>query len=56
MSASDKANANRSAASPLPPKIAALLRESGWIAMLLLALYLALILITFNKEIGRAHV
>ena len=56
MSAGDKANANRSAASPLPPKIAALLRESGWIAMLLLALYLALILITFNKaDPGWSH-
>jgi len=49
MSSADKANANRSAATPLPPKIAGLLRETGWIAMLLLALYLALILFTFDK-------
>lgn len=49
MSSADKANANRSATAPLPPKIAGLLRETGWIAMLLLALYLALILFTFDK-------
>jgi DNA segregation ATPase FtsK/SpoIIIE, S-DNA-T family len=49
MSSADKANANRSAVAPLPPKIAGLLRETGWIAMLLLALYLALILFTFDK-------
>ena len=47
MISGDKANANRSAETPLPPKIAALLRESGWIAMLLLALYLALIVPLF---------
>ena len=50
MISGDKANANRSAETPLPPKIAALLRESGWIAMLLLALYLALILFTYSKS------
>jgi S-DNA-T family DNA segregation ATPase FtsK/SpoIIIE len=56
MIAGDKANASRSAANPLPPKIAGLLRESGWIAMLLLALYLALILLTFNKgDPGWSH-
>jgi len=56
MSSADKANANRSAAAPLPPKIAGLLRETGWIAMLLLALYLALILYTFHKgDPGWSH-
>jgi len=56
MISGEKANANRSAANPLPPKIAALLRESGWIAMLLLALYLALILFTFHKgDPGWSH-
>ena len=56
MNSGDKANANRSAASPLPPKISALLRESGWIAMLLLALYLALVLFTFSKaDPGWSH-
>jgi hypothetical protein len=33
MISGDKANANRSATNPLSPKIAALLRESGWIGM-----------------------
>ena len=56
MISGDRANANRSAANPLPPKIAALLRESGWIAMLLLALYVALILFTYNKgDPGWSH-
>ena len=56
MIAGDKANANRSAENPLPPKIAALLRESGWISMLLLTLYLALILFTFSKgDPGWSH-
>ena len=56
MSSADKANANRSAAAPLPPKIAGLLRETGWIAMLLVALYLALILFTFHKgDPGWSH-
>ena len=50
MISGDKANQSRSAATPLPPRIAALLRESGWIAMSLLALYLALILFTYSKS------
>ncbi|MBE0612738.1 MAG: DNA translocase FtsK 4TM domain-containing protein [Burkholderiales bacterium] len=35
---------------PLPGKIAALLRESKWFALLALALYLLLILLTFDKS------
>ena len=34
---------------PLPGKIAALLRESKWFALLALALYLLLVLVTFDK-------
>ena len=39
----------RTARNPLPPKIAALLRESWWFALLALALYLLLILSTYHK-------
>lgn len=38
------------AENPLPPKIAALLRESWWLAVVALASYLTLILFTFNKS------
>ena len=47
---SDKTRLNRSAENPLPPKIASLLRESWWLALVALALYLALILLTFDKS------
>ncbi len=41
---------------PLPGKIAALLRESKWFALVAVALYLALILFTFNKaDPGWSH-
>ena len=41
---------------PLPGKIAALLRESKWFALVAVALYLALILVTFNKaDPGWSH-
>src|ERR1019366_341686 len=40
---------NRTNTPPLPGKIAALLRESKWLALLALALYLLLILVTFDK-------
>ncbi len=53
---SDKAGPNRSAKNPLPPRIAALLRESWWLALVALALYLALILFTFDKaDPGWSH-
>src|SRR3990172_1171214 len=47
---SEKARSNRSAENPLPPKIASLVRESWWLALVALALYLALILFTFDKS------
>jgi len=52
----DKTGAFRSADNPLPPQIAALLRESWWLAIVVLALYLALILFTFDKaDPGWSH-
>src|SRR3979490_2185577 len=51
-----KAGTRRAAENPLPPKIAALLRESWWLSVVALALYLALILFTFNKaDPGWSH-
>lgn len=53
---SEKTGSGRSAENPLPPKIASLLRESWWLAVVALALYLALILFTFNKaDPGWSH-
>ena len=47
---------NRTATPPLPGKIAALLRESKWFALLALALYLLLVLVTFDKaDPGWSH-
>ena len=46
----EKAHLNHAAENPLPPKIASLLRESWWLAWVALALYLALILLTFDKS------
>jgi S-DNA-T family DNA segregation ATPase FtsK/SpoIIIE len=40
----------KAAKNPLPPKIAALLRESWWLALLALALYLLLVLYTYDKS------
>ncbi len=46
----------RAAKNPLPPKIASLVRESGWFALLILALYLALALSTYHKaDPGWSH-
>jgi len=45
---SEKAGKPRVAGNPLPPKIAALLRESWWFGLVALALYLLLILVTYN--------
>jgi S-DNA-T family DNA segregation ATPase FtsK/SpoIIIE len=48
--------AARAAKNPLPPKLAALVRESWLFALLGLALYLALILYTYNKaDPGWSH-
>ena len=53
---SEKAGSGRSDENPLPPKIASLLRESWWLAVVALALYLALVLFTFNKaDPGWSH-
>jgi S-DNA-T family DNA segregation ATPase FtsK/SpoIIIE len=41
---------------PLPPKLAALLRESWWLAFVALALYLALVLVTYApSDPGWSH-
>jgi S-DNA-T family DNA segregation ATPase FtsK/SpoIIIE len=45
---SEKEGKSKVAGNPLPPKIAALLRESWWFALVALALYLLLILVTYN--------
>jgi S-DNA-T family DNA segregation ATPase FtsK/SpoIIIE len=51
-----KTGAAAPAKNPLPPKIAALLRESWWFALLAVALYLLLILYTYNKaDPGWSH-
>ncbi len=53
---SDKTSGVRTAKNPLPPKIAALLRESWWLALLALALYLLLVLYTYHKtDPGWSH-
>ncbi len=46
---SEKTSA-RAAKNPLPPKLAALVREFWWFALLAIALYLALIFYTYNKS------
>jgi len=56
MPSSDHALHSQTARNPLPPKIASLLRESWWLALLGLALYLLLILFTYNKaDPGWSH-
>jgi len=53
---SEKAGGSRVAGNPLPPKIAALLRESWWIALLAIALYLFLVLVTYHQgDPGWSH-
>src|SRR5450756_1003453 len=41
---------NRTDTPPLPGKVAALLRESKWFALVALAIYLLLVLVTFDKS------
>jgi S-DNA-T family DNA segregation ATPase FtsK/SpoIIIE len=48
--AREKSGGSRSAPNPLPPRIAALVRESWWFALLALALYLLLVLYTYDKS------
>ncbi len=53
---SDKTGSSRAAENPLPPNIASLLRESWWLAVVALALYLTLILFTYSKaDPGWSH-
>jgi S-DNA-T family DNA segregation ATPase FtsK/SpoIIIE len=52
----EKTPGSRAARNPLPPKIASLLRESGWFALLAVALYLLLVLYTYHKaDPGWSH-
>ncbi len=54
--ARDKYSASKAAPNPLPPKLAALLRESWWLAFLAAALYLLLVLLSFHKgDPGWSH-
>ncbi len=56
MLAGDKAPVAKAARNPLPPKLAALLRESWWLAFLAGALYLSLILYTYSRgDPGWSH-
>ena len=50
MLCSEKAGVQKVAGNPLPPKIAALLRESWWLALVAIAAYLLLILLSFNAQ------
>jgi DNA segregation ATPase FtsK/SpoIIIE, S-DNA-T family len=45
---SEKVGTVKEAGNPLPPRIAALLRESWWLALVAIALYLLLVLFTYN--------
>ncbi|HVY05971.1 MAG TPA: DNA translocase FtsK 4TM domain-containing protein, partial [Burkholderiales bacterium] len=45
-----KSAAQKVSRKPLPPKIAALLRESWWLLLIGAALYLVLILATYSKN------
>ena len=44
------ADENSAARNPLPPRIASLIRESSWIAMLAVVLFLLVILLTYSKS------
>jgi DNA segregation ATPase FtsK/SpoIIIE, S-DNA-T family len=51
-----KASAQKQPRKPLPPKVAALLRESWWLLLVGAALYLVLILFTYSKaDPGWSH-
>ncbi|MDP2239452.1 MAG: DNA translocase FtsK 4TM domain-containing protein [Burkholderiales bacterium] len=53
---SENNSGTRTAKNPLPPKIASLLRESWWLVLLALALYLLLVLFTYSKaDPGWSH-
>ena len=56
MSAADKANGVSSRATPLPAKLASLLREAKWLALVAFALYLFLVLVTYQRaDPGWSH-
>ena len=56
MPAAEKSTDAKAARNPLPPKLAALVRESWWLAFLAGALYLLLVLFTFQKgDPGWSH-
>ncbi|MBI2509668.1 MAG: DNA translocase FtsK 4TM domain-containing protein, partial [Betaproteobacteria bacterium] len=56
MPLSERSSGARAAQNPLPPKLAALVREFWWLALLALALYLALILYTYYQaDPGWSH-
>ena len=50
MLSGQKAISGKAARNPLPPKIASLVRESGWFALLALALYLVLVLYSYHPD------
>ncbi len=56
MPLSERSSGARAAQNPLPPKLAALVREFWWLALLALAVYLVLILLTYHKaDPGWSH-
>jgi S-DNA-T family DNA segregation ATPase FtsK/SpoIIIE len=50
VSARERLAGARAATNPLPPRIAARIRESWWLALIALALYLLLVLYTYDKN------
>jgi S-DNA-T family DNA segregation ATPase FtsK/SpoIIIE len=50
ISSAAKSAANKVQRKPLPPKIAALLRESWWLILVGAALYLVLVLATYHRS------
>jgi len=56
MSVAEKADGASPRTAPLPAKLANLLREAKWLALVAVAVYLLLILVTFNKaDPGWSH-
>ncbi len=56
MAGSDNTLGTRHARNPLPPRIASLLRESWWLALTGVALYLLMVLFTYHKtDPGWSH-
>jgi DNA segregation ATPase FtsK/SpoIIIE, S-DNA-T family len=53
---SPKIATGKQASNPLPPQVAALLRESWWLALVALAVYLLLVMVTYDKaDPGWSH-